>query len=178
MDVVKFSQKTKGQADELLEYGKVKEVLSKYGKVVFTGSYKYDLMYGPDIDLVVITDDPEKASYQAFLEFIDQRKFQKYQLGDFSRFPHKDRPKAIIIVLIHEYKGRRWEIEIWFKKTLTSDIQLEELISHATKEQRKLILQLKQQRGTAGTSKHKLDSVSIYKGVLSERITKLEDIGL
>jgi hypothetical protein len=176
MDVIKFSQKTKQEADELLKYGSVIKVLSKYGKVVFTGSYKYDLMYGPDIDLVVLTDNPDKASFDVFLDFIKQRKFQKYQLGDFKKFSRKGRPKAIIVVLIHEYKGRRWEIEIWFKKSLSeNDTYFEKLISKATEKQRKTILELKHQRKVAGISKYKLDSAKIYKGFLTEGKVNIED---
>lgn len=176
MDVIKFSQKTKKEADELLKYGNVIKVLSKYGIVVVTGSYKYDLMYGPDIDLTVLSDDPEKTSYQAFLDFIKQRKFQKYQLGDFKKFPLKNRPKDIIVVLIHEYKGRRWEIEIWFKKSLSeSDKYFGKLISCATEKQRQIILELKQQRDVTGISKHQLDSATIYKGVVCEGKVNIKD---
>lgn len=179
MDVAKFSQKTKLEAEDLLKYGGVIKVLSKYGKVVITGSYKYDLMYGPDIDLVVLTDKPEENSFLAFLEFLKQRKFQKYQLGDFLKFPRKDRPKDIIVVLIHEYKGRKWEIEIWFKKSLSSDdLYSERLISKATEKQRETILELKHQREVSGVLKHQLDSARIYKGVLSEGKTKLKEFKL
>ena len=179
MKIIKFSQKTKKEADELLKYGNVTGILSRYGKLVVTGSYKYDLMYGPDIDMIVLTDNPKENSYQAFLEFINQRKFQKYQLGDFIKFPSKGRPKAIIIVLVHEYKGRRWEIEIWFKKSLSeNDTCFEKLISSATEKHRKIILELKQQRDISGISKYKLDSAKIYKGVLCEGKTKLEDYKL
>ena len=179
MDVTKFSQKTKLEAEDLLKYGDVIKVLSKYGNLLITGSYKYDLMYGPDIDLVVLTDNPEKSSFGAFFDFIKQRKFQKYQLGDFAKFPRKDRPKNIIVVLIHEYKGRRWEIEIWFKKSISdNDIRFEGLISKATEKQKGVMLELKHQRDVGGISKHKLDSAAIYKGVLSEGKTKLKDFKL
>ncbi|MGD8744533.1 MAG: hypothetical protein PVJ52_02990 [Candidatus Woesebacteria bacterium] len=179
MDVIKFSRKTKQEAESLLQYGDVLKVLSKHGEVVLSGSYQYDLMYGPDIDLSVLSDNPEKDSYQAFLDFIKQRKFQKYQLGDFSRFPREGRPKDIIVVLIHEYKGRRWEIEIWFKMSVSEhDKYFEKLISRATEEQKKIILELKHQREEEDISKHKLDSATIYKGVLLEGKTELKDFKL
>lgn len=179
MDVVEFSQKTKQEAKSLLEYGDVLEVLSKYGKVFLSGSYQYNLMCGPDIDLSVLSDNPEKDSYQAFLDFIKQRKFQKYQLGDFSRFPHIGRPKDIIVVLFHEYKGRRWEIEIWFKKSVSEhDKYFENLISKATEKQKRIILKLKHQREKGDISKHILDSATIYKGVLLEGKTDLKDFKL
>ena len=166
------------EADHLLAYGSVMETLSKYGKVVTAGSYTYDLMYGPDIDLVVVSDDPEKNSYQAFLDFINQRKFQKYQLGDFKKFPRKNRPTDIIVVLIHEHEGRKWEIEIWFKESIDAEAYLEELLANATDEQRKTILELKHKRDSAHITKDQLSSTTIYKGVLSQGKTELAEFKL
>ena len=176
MDVVKFSQKTKQEAEELLAYGNVLDVLKKYGKVVLTGSYKYDLMWGPDVDLVVIAGKPEEASYYALKDFVEQRKFQKYQLGDFIKFPRKGRPQGMIVVLIHEFQGRRWEIEIWFRDSLSENEEyFNNLLSKASAGQRKTILKLKSQREAGGMSKHHLDSATIYKGVLTEGKVNIED---
>lgn len=176
MDVLNFSQKTKQEAETLLKYGNVLEVLSTYGKVVLSGSYKFDLMWGPDIDITVLTNEPEKASYNALKEFIDQRKFRKYQLGDFAKFPLEGRPKNQMVVLILEYQGRKWEIEIWFQKSLSEHNEsFDKLLSTASIEQRKDILELKYQREKRGLSKQNLDSAAIYKGVLTEGKERLED---
>lgn len=176
MDVTKFSKKTKKEADDLLKYGNVLNIISKHGKIVLSGSYRHDLMWGPDIDLIVISDKPKEASYYALKDFIEQRKFQKYQLGDFIKFPRKDRPQGVIIILIHEFKGRRWEIEIWFRKSLSeNDEYFNKLLSNTTEEQKKTILEIKYQRETSGLSKHQLDSATIYKGVLCERKVNIKD---
>lgn len=176
MDVVAFSRKTKQEADTLLKYGAVLDVLSKYGEVVISGSYKYDLMWGPNIDLVVLSDKPEVASLQAFNDFAKQRNFRKYQLGDFIKFPMEGRPQGFIVVLIHEFEGRKWEIEIWFKESLSDDEKhFEKLLSTASSEQRKSILELKKQREDGGLSKHKIDSATIYKGVINEGKVNLQD---
>ncbi len=177
MDVITFSQQTKQEADKLLQYGNVLAVLSQFGTVVLSGSYQYNLMYDPDIDLTVLSNNPEESSYQALLEFIKQRKFQKYEFGDFSTFPHQNRPKEIILVLVHEYNGRRWEIEIWFKKRLSEiDINFEKLISKVTKAQKAKILELKHQRSTQNISKQTLSSARIYKQVLLGKETELPDL--
>ena len=171
MDVLTFSNKTKKEADELLTLGKVKDVLSKYGEVVITGSYKYNLMYGPDIDLVVLTEDPDESAEKALFEFVQNRNFQKYQFGDFNKFPRENRPRSYIVVLIHEYEGRRWEIEIWFgKEKLQGDVdeELDNLLMNVTDKQKEKILQLKHQRKTSNKTKHHLDSPTIYRGVLQE----------
>lgn len=177
VQILKFSRQTKNQADELLKQGKVIDILSKYGKVVVTGSYKYDLMYGPDIDLIVLSEDPGKDAEKALIDFVSERNFQKYQFGDFYKHPINKRPKSYIVVLIHEYKGRRWEIEVWFHKRLpTTDVdsELEEMLLSVSDRQREVILNLKHQLEVSKTSKHKLNSVALYKGVLQEGKVSIE----
>lgn len=176
MDVIKFSQNTKQEADELLKYGNVLDILSKHGKVILTGSYRYDLMWGPDIDLVVLSDKPEETSPQVLNDFVRQRNFRKYQLGDFLKFPLKNRPQGMIIVLILEFKGRKWEIEIWFQKSLSKDDEyLNKLLTKISEDQKKTILELKFQRESAGLSKQQLDSSAIYKGVITEGKVDIKD---
>lgn len=176
MDVLQFSQQTKQDADDLLKQGNVLAILSKYGTVHLTGAYKYDLMWEPDIDIIVVTDNPEEASLHALNKCIEGKNFRKYQLGDFIHHPLEGRPHGMIMVLIHEYKGRKWEIEIWFQKTLSeNNSDLDTLISSANEEQKKIILELKHQRETGDLSKHTLNSSAIYRGVLSEGKVNIED---
>ena len=168
MDVTNFSKNTKQEADGLLTYGNVLDVLSKYGKVVLSGSFEHDLMWGPDIDLVVVSDKPEEVSYCALKDFIEQRKFQKYQLGDFAKFPLKNRPHDIIVVLIHEYNGRRWEIEIWFLPDIT--LYREQLHTYKSKineENRLKILYTKHERNALGQTKYERSSIEIYDEILN-----------
>lgn len=181
MKALSFSKQTKREADELLKKGDVTKVLSKYGEVVETGSYKYDLMYGPDIDLVVLSDDPSKVAQSALMDFVNARNFQKYQFGDFEKHPLDKRPRSYIVVLVHEHKRRRWEIEIWFYKKLSEykkyrevDETLEKSLMSVSSKQKETILKLKHQREISKTSKHKLDSVTLYKGVLQKGKTNID----
>ena len=177
MDILSFSKKTKKEADELLSVGKVIEILSKYGEVQINGSYKYDLMYGPDIDVVVLTDNPGEAAEKALFEFVKERNFQKYQFGDFNKFPRKKRPRSYIVVLIHEHEERRWEIEIWFARQKPQgdvDKELDNLLMNVTDEQKETILHLKHQRENSNITKHQLDSPTIYRGVLKENKFDIE----
>ena len=182
MDVLSFSKQTKREADELLKKGGVVKVLLRYGKVVMIGSYKYDLMYGSDIDLVVVTDNPSKAAQNVLIDFVSVRNFQKYQFGDFEKHPLDNRPRSYIVVLAHEHKGRRWEIEIWFfkkfseyKKFSEVDETLENSLMSVSSKQKEIILKLKHQREISKTSKHKLDSVTLYKGVLQRGKENIEE---
>jgi len=165
--LLEYSQEQKKQARQLLKKGNVINLLSKYGEVEITGSYKYDLMYGPDIDIEVITDDPRKVSFKVLQEFIKARDFQKYEYGDFAKHPRDKRPESFIIVLIQEVDGVKWEIEIWFFKQKDEDKErLEEKLINLTEEQKIKILDLKHQREQGDFPKHSISSYEIYEIVL------------
>lgn len=167
-DYQEISIKTKNTADMILREKKVLETLGNYGKVIITGSYAYDLMYGPDIDIVVVCENPEETSYKVLKDFIEQKSFQKYQLGDFKNYPRKNRPESFIVVLILEVEGRRWEIEIWFHKNYPEDIiMIDNMMKNISTEEKDNIIRLKHEREIKGLGK-RLSSVEIYDGVLSE----------
>ena len=166
-DLLDYSKQVKNQAQRLLKKNRVIETLNKYGEVIITGSYKFDLMYGPDIDLEVITNNPRENSLKALNEFIEARNFQKYEYGDFEAHPREKRPESFIIVLDQILAGVKWEIEIWFFKQRDPDkIKFEEKLTSLSQEQRKKILELKYQRDQMGRSKHAVSSYEIYRTVL------------
>jgi hypothetical protein len=153
-------------------------LLSKYGKCTVVGSFMYDLMYGSDIDLVVETEDPRNSSLAAIKELMDNRQFQKYQYGDFEKFPKPGRPKSFIVVLISDIQGVRWETEIWFQESYPQDkIDIDNLVkTKLTPENRMAILRLKYEREVSGDDKHKLSSTDIYKAVLVDGVTDYKTI--
>lgn len=174
--LLRYSQDVRLQAQRLLRDGEVIETLNKYGKAEITGSYKYDLMYGPDIDIEVISDNPREDSLSALSEFLDKRKFQKYEYGDFKKFPRENRPESFIIVLVQEIDGLKWEIEIWFfKEKDKRNEEFEEELMNLGQEQKMKILGLKHQRKQGKLSKHKVSSYEIYEAVLNKSV---EDLNL
>lgn len=77
---------------------------------------------------------------------------------------------------MHEYQGRRWEVEIWFQKTLSKDgDNFDKLLSMATNEQKKAILELKALRDAGNIPKDQLNSARIYKRVLVEGKINIDD---
>lgn len=51
------SSNAKNQAEALLESTNLIDLLSKYGIVHLIGSYPLNIMYGPDIDIIVETEN-------------------------------------------------------------------------------------------------------------------------
>jgi len=169
MDSRLYSKQVRNTAEEILNKTDLINILSKFGEVSIIGSYKYDLMWGPDIDIVVKCQDPRKSSQEALSKLIELRLFQKYEYGDFVRFKWEGRPESYIMILKLPYTGQRWEIEIWFFKEVPRDhVEIDELIKTKLDEKnRLLILEMKRKRDEGGTNKHQLSSLEIYKRVLT-----------
>ncbi len=167
-DILEFSQKTKTDAIALLKHTKLIGILKKYGKVIIGGSFKYDLMWGADLDIMVICKDTRKFSIKALNQFIEVKLAQKYEYGDFVTFKRDKRPQSYILNLILPFNNRKWEVEIWFfDKIPNNQIEIDSLMKSKLNNKNKLaILKMKEKRETSGLDKHSLSSVEIYKKIL------------
>lgn len=168
MTVCKYSEKIKADADQLMETTDIINNLSEFGQINIGGSYKYDLMWNPDIDIVVVCDNPRQKSVEALRKMVDLRLFQKYEYGDFEKFKRENRPESFILNLILPYGGQKWEIEIWFMTEYPENQRkIDELIeSRLDDENRTKILEMKKSRSEKGFDKHSISSVDIYSQVL------------
>lgn len=72
-EILEFSQKTKSDATALLKRTDLIKILSQFGQVIIGGSYKYDLMWGADIDITVICQDTRKSSLAALNNVVQAR---------------------------------------------------------------------------------------------------------
>lgn len=166
-EIITKSKNTKQSADEILSTTNLISILSKFGNTEIIGSYKYDLMYGPDLDIIVETNNPKTSSFNALIKLIQSELFAKYEYGDFVKFPRIDRPHGYIIVLKIDLEGVRWEIEIWFLDTKERpQNDLDSLLMNLTGNQKNEILKLKHERDESGMNKTTLSSMEIYKKVL------------
>lgn len=82
-DLLSYSKQVKESADQILSSTKLLDILSSFGQIEMRGAYDLDLMYGPDIDIAVLSDNPRESSVKALQKLIDLRLFQKYEYGDF-----------------------------------------------------------------------------------------------
>ncbi len=165
--ILKLSSERRKQAEKILLNGKVIPTLIKYGEPEIIGSFALDVMYDPDIDIVVLTKTPQKSSLNALKDFINQRKFQKYEYGDFVKFKRKNRPQGFIVNLHSNMFPLKWEVEIWFLKSITKEKTLNTLLrKEINKSNKNKILQLKHKRATNKLSKYDLSSMDIYRKVI------------
>lgn len=160
------SSEIRRDASEILEIYKVTEILKDF-EFEIIGSYKLDLMYDRDIDIVVKSKDVEIDSYKSLKKFIKSKQFMKVQYGDFINFPRKNRPKGYIINLFLEYKDKLWEVEIWFLSNTNLSIDETDEINEKLNLENKLkILKEKEKREKFNISKRELSSYNIYQKIL------------
>ena len=167
-DILEYSKRTKSDATSLLNQTKLVSILESFGEVIIGGSFKYDLMWGADIDIMVISPDTRKSSIEALNKVIESKLAQKYEYGDFVTFKRDKRPESYILNLIIPFNDRKWEIEIWFFSEIPStQKEIDTLMNSKLNEEYRLtILKMKEERERVGITKHSLSSVEIYKKVL------------
>lgn len=166
-ELLQFSKNTKRQADILLQSTNLLDILKEFGDVHIIGSYPLDIMYGPDIDILVETQDTRNNSMKALQKIVEKEIFRKIEYGDFVKFPIEKRPKGYILVLKAEVEGIKWEIEVWFLEDVSKQLEYNELLKSKINEDNRIeILKAKHERETSNTSKHNLSSYEIYKQVI------------
>lgn len=166
-DILEFSKKTKSDAVTLLNQTDLINILSKFGKVIIGGSFKYDIMWGADIDITVICQNTRKSSLEALNKVIEDKLAQKYEYGDFVTFKRDKRPESYILNLILPFNNRKWEIEIWFFNELPDgQKEIDNLMEKLSEKTKLAILKMKEKRERTGLTKHSLSSFDIYKKVL------------
>lgn len=167
-EILEYSKKTKLDATSLLNKTNLVSILEDFGEVVIGGSFKYDLMWGTDIDIMVLSSDTRKSSIEALNKVIESKLAQKYEYGDFVTFKRDKRPESYILNLIIPFNDRKWEIEVWFFEEIpSSQKEIDSLMSSKLNEENRLtILKMKEERERNGMSKHSLSSMEIYKKVI------------
>lgn len=157
---------TRNSAQDLLNSTNILQLLAEFGEVHVVGSYAFDLMTEPDIDIVVVTPTPKESSEKALAHISQLHLFQKLEYGDFQKFPRENRPPFYIFNMRTPHVGDMWEIETWFMPDATEKIAFAEKMKSISQAQRDEIMRLKQKRRTDGVDKHTLSSFDIYKQVL------------
>ena len=167
-----YSQNIKKQADLILKKTQLVESLSRFGTVHIIGSYPMDLMYNPDIDIIVTSKDIRASSLKALEAILQKRICQKIEYGDFVKFKRVKRPAGYIMVLKIISKGVLWEVEIWFLPSAQKEEKfMEKVMQQLTPEKKKLILEFKHLINQNHISKHQISSSNIYRAVLEKNVT-------
>lgn len=141
------------------------ELLGRFGRVHATGSFAYNLMLDPDIDIYLELQDPSRESAKAILNaLIDQGFWNGYKFFDWKKFRRPQFPKGYYLGLKTDWKDKRWKIDIWlFKRIPKKFFALEKQLLEIDKKTRLEILKRKDQRNKKRVKK---SSFEIYKEIL------------
>ncbi len=180
MTVEEKVKKRHAAADRLLKDSGLIEVLKKHGQVIFTGSYQYNLILTPDIDVYVVVDKPSrKLATKLLNELIEEGWWQNYELGDFFqkkfRTPKWDwLPKGIYLQAKTDFEDERWKVDIWMVDSKEQKyVSWNDQLGRITPEERAAILQLKNER-----IQKKIECTvhEIYEAVLYKRVRDIEGL--
>ena len=161
-------------ADALLEASGLVQLLASFGRVYRTGSYRYHLMFVPDIDLYVISPDAGKQQATSILnKLIEQGFWNAFLFGDWVQFRHKGFPEGYYVGLKRTFRQRRWKIDIWNLPTVPQELLHYDqwVTDHLSHDKKLLILEIKRWREASG---REVPSKLIYDFVLSGRVNSLE----
>ena len=180
-EILEKAAEQKEMADFILKESEIISMLSEYGKTKVVGSYSYDLMTAPDIDIHVIVPKLSRGLVMSvFNKLIEQNYFYAYNIADFydkAKRPGIDRGYLIgLRYWTPDAKwDSRWKFDIWFleKENPYNKTVVDLINDKITPEKRLDILRLKIWRDKYNTG---IEAYNIYHAVLSQGINKPDDL--
>lgn len=148
-------------------------ILSKIGKIDFVGSYALDLLYRPDIDLFVSTDDCSKnKAINTTKELLDSGLFQTVGFADWTKEKAPNSLPGFYWELVVFKNNKIWKFDVWYtaeKKIATIEKTqkiLEKLADNPGAKGE--ILKLKDELFDGVKYKNNMNGFKIYEKVLGE----------
>jgi hypothetical protein len=166
-DLLRTSQSHRESAERLLRDLGLIEQWHEYGAVEVTGSYRWNLMLGSDIDLNVVNPACDlDMTLEILNRFARQGLFLRFAFIDTVRGKPSwadpiTYPEGYYFGMAGDFAGREWKVETWLLRTPPPSQDWIE--DHLTEESRRAILRLKHLRN-AGV--WRAASFDIYRAVL------------
>ena len=166
------------EATELLDTV-IYPVLNQFGEVGIGGSYVYELLSHPDIDLDVVNPELTKEMYADLCaKFIALEEVSNFRTSDRVNSPHShpgDRPTGYWIAPEINFGENVWQLDIWFQIpewNTGNTNSYKEKLANLNDKQKISILSLKEElmtNGIYGVGKE-FQSVDVYDAVLKDNI--------
>lgn len=161
------SRATREEAGAFLREFGLLEHLARYGEVQLFGSYRWDTMLAPDLDLNVSNPAADlDLALDALVTLAHTGNFYSYRLDDWVTFSLDGFPTGHYLGLKRSYNDRRWKVDIWFLQAPNAGSDWIE--ERMTEESRRVILAFKQ---LARTRNLPVKSNDIYRMALLEGVT-------
>lgn len=182
MEIFEKNEELQKEATALLKENNIVPILENFGEVIFGGSYVYGTMVDRDIDIAVVVEK-NIINYDTRKEVIDQllkiTALDGLAMTDRFHFPKDNAPKGIWFGPLIWHNQNKWNIDIWLvtqnERYSHHNSPLHKRMLSITEEQRKIILEIKNQLLKKGLKNKGITSVEIYTAVLDSNITNLSD---
>lgn len=163
----------KSSGENLLSSTNLLACLEVFGRLHITGSYRYDLMVEPDIDLEVFCEHPKDAAQQFIQDEVGKDRWNGIMYFDWKQWRREYFPEGYYVGFKHDFEGRRWKIDIWFLNTDSEVRNTDQLLATATEEQCELILDAKRVKLQENWP---CDSAAIYRAVIENELTSVAEV--
>lgn len=189
-NLLQESKRIKSQADKILKESGIVEILSEYGEVKIAGSYSLDVMLRPDLDLYVVAEKHDwdkvidiqskiiKRKYFRDVYFIDWLNFENKQTGLVEEWIPSI--KGYYFATVIPIEDQRFKMDIWlitkeYDKSAELTDHFRKLLNNADESKKLVILEIKNAMRQGKKYIDGVDGKLIYKAVLENGITNIED---
>ena len=183
MDALETASKLHEEAEQILYERGLDKILGSYGRAWYTGSYALDTMAWPDIDMIVLKDNPKSLEefFELGREVAQMEGMYELKLWNTLMQPMPNLPRGL-------YWGGRlvtgnwknpWKIDIWVTdEDVLKDSQayMDRIRGAMDADSRKVIVEIKHElllpegRTPVGSGYH------IYQAVLFEGMRTLKEL--
>lgn len=172
------------KATELLKEKKLHKLMSKYGEVIYTGSFDLDLMVWPDIDIQLVIDN-NKSKLDQMLELgrelLHDSEIKHIKLINFTKTKKSGMPRGMFLgmKIKQQESPISWKIDIWSLEDPDLEKSQEfssKLKQNLTPELKELIIKWKFKLMGDHDRVPQLASYFLYQAILLENLRNDEDI--
>lgn len=174
-------QRLHKQADKMLSATKLLGILGKFGSIQpISGSYDYDLMVYPDLDLGLVVIGLDKNNFSEIVgEVVGCDFVRKLSTADTVSFKplHPGRPIGYWLGLEIPYEEDRWGIDCWIQRPewlVNNKDAYKNRLSKISQAQREAILKIKYRLIHEGLYANKFYSNDVYDAVLDSNVLTYE----
>lgn len=170
------------QADKMLAETKIMDVFAKYGHLSpIEGSYLYELMMYPDLDIGLIADDVTKQDFANLLKDLAAHPFVRgLSTADTINFNLAKRPmpKGYWIGVDIPFENDRWGIDCWLQQPDWGTDQTDDYadrLANLDQAAKDAVLAIKYELIRNGTYGKQYLSNNVYDAVLEHGVRSVED---
>lgn len=172
----------RSQADKMLAETKIMDVFAKYGQLSpVEGSYLYELMMYPDLDISLIADKVYKKDFANLLKDLATHPFVRgLSTADTINFnlSKRPRPKGYWIGVDIPFENDRWGIDCWIQQPDWGTDQVDDYADRLVRLDqlaKDAVLAIKYELIRKGTYGKRYLSNDVYNAVLNHGVRTKED---